>query len=106
MARRRFHFRLSTLRVAWRRFGRAEGEIELRACRRGLARIVAMDENPYQAPVESGSPPKHRAPFMFGKRAPGDHPFEFFGPGWFIAGVLFLPLMVLLFWLLKFLGLV
>jgi len=32
------------------------------------------------------------------KRMPGYHRFEFFRPGWFIAGILLLPLLLLLAW--------
>ncbi len=62
-------------------------------------KMAAMDENPYKSPFDPELP-KKRAPFIFGKRAPGYHPFEFFRPGWFIAGILFLPIIMLIAWII------
>jgi len=66
--------------------------------------MASMDENQYKAANQSGQAVK-----PIKRRMPGYHLFEFFRFGWFIAGILFLPLFLLLAWavigVLHFLGL-
>ncbi len=51
------------------------------------------DANKYKAANPSGQAVK-----TVKKRMPGYRRFEFFRPGWFIAGIVFLPLFLLFAW--------
>jgi hypothetical protein len=59
----------------------------------GYVKMASMEANQYKAANPSG-----QAVTTMKKRMPGYHRFEFFRPGWFIAGILFLPLLLLLAW--------
>lgn len=57
------------------------------------AKMASMGEHQYKSANQSG-----HTVHPIRKRMPGYHLFDFFRPGWFIVGVLFLPMLLILTW--------